>query len=229
MPSRPPLEQLACCALGAAGAVFATAACGWRSESPPRAAGGSADEEEEPDVFELKGEYYQVLGHGWCHETKDFKVIYRPLYHCPAAADRFEAHRLAVSHFSRWEAKFRRVDLGSVPAEARALLLPGPFCYDPRWAFAREAAPTGAVVGSTRSGMGSRSHEPCLLEHLIGDWRAWGGALVAALAEAGLDARQYEMDHICFRCSSVTQYRGETGCLLGLLCRVSYQPRCPQI
>ena len=37
----------------------------------------------------------------------------------------------------------------------------------------------------------------------------------AALAEAGLDARQYEMDHICFRCSSVTQYRGETSCLLG--------------
>ncbi len=100
-------------------------------------------------------------------------------------------------------------------AEARALLLPGPFSHDPRWAFAREAEPTDAVVGSTRSGMGSRSHEPCLLEHLIGDWRAWVGALVAALAEAGLDARQYEMDHICFRCSTVTQYRGETSCLLG--------------
>ena len=25
-------------------------------------------------IFELKGEYYQVLGHAWDHEIKDFKV-----------------------------------------------------------------------------------------------------------------------------------------------------------
>lgn len=33
-------------------------------------------------VYELSGQYYQVLGHAWDHEVKDFKVLYRPLYHC---------------------------------------------------------------------------------------------------------------------------------------------------
>ena len=84
-------------------------------------------------MCELKGEYYQVLGHGWCHETKDFKVIYRPLYHCPSAVDRFEAHVLAASHFERWDDKFKRVPLSSLPAAAARLVLPGPFVHDPEW------------------------------------------------------------------------------------------------
>ena len=75
------------------------------------------------DVWSLKGEYYQVLGHAWNHEKKDFDVVYRPLYHCDAAEGRFEGHVLAVSHFSRWDAKFERVaDLATLPASAAALL-----------------------------------------------------------------------------------------------------------
>ncbi len=61
------------------------------------------------DLWELNGEYYQVLAHAWDHEVKDFKVVYRPLYHCTAKAGRFEAHYMAVSHFSRWESKFRKL------------------------------------------------------------------------------------------------------------------------
>ena len=85
------------------------------------------------ECYELKGEYYQVIGHAWDHQTKDFKVIYRPLYHCPSAVDRFEAHVLAASHFERWEDKFKRVPLSSLPAAAARLLLPGPFVLDPEW------------------------------------------------------------------------------------------------
>ena len=85
------------------------------------------------ECYELKGEYYQVLGHAWDHQTKDFKVIYRPLYHCPSAVDRFEAHVLAASHFERWDDKFKRVPLSSLPAAAARLVLPGPFVHDPEW------------------------------------------------------------------------------------------------
>lgn len=28
-------------------------------------------------VFKLKDDYYQMLGHAWDHEVKDFKVVYR--------------------------------------------------------------------------------------------------------------------------------------------------------
>ena len=109
------------------------------------------------DVWSLKGEYYQVLGHAWNHEKKDFDVVYRPLYHCEAAEGRFEAHVLAVSHFARWEAKFERVaDLATLPPAAAALLLPGPFWHDPLWTLSDRAAPR---AGATRSGLGSRSHE----------------------------------------------------------------------
>ncbi|CAD7933350.1 unnamed protein product [Amoebophrya sp. A25] len=93
-----------------------------------------------PDIWELKGEYYQVLGHAWDHEVKDFKVIYRPLYHCTAKPDRFQAHYMAASHFSRWESKFNKVLLSTwedfetfIPPEVRKLVLPGPFWVDPEW------------------------------------------------------------------------------------------------
>ena len=44
------------------------------------------------------------------------------MYHCTAKPDRFEAHVLAVSHFSRWEEKFRKVDLKDKVKETQRLL-----------------------------------------------------------------------------------------------------------
>lgn len=108
------------------------------------------------DVYELKGEYYQVLGHAWDHETKDFKVVYRPLYHCEAKHERFEAHTLAVSHFSRWDEKFTKVtDLTTIDPKAAALLLEGPFTHDPLWTYASRTSPS---TGNT-SGLGTRRHQ----------------------------------------------------------------------
>ncbi|CAL1125807.1 unnamed protein product [Cladocopium goreaui] len=34
------------------------------------------------EYYQLKGSYYQVLGHAWDHFRRDFCVVYRPLYHC---------------------------------------------------------------------------------------------------------------------------------------------------
>ena len=99
-------------------------------------AGSPAAAIADAECYELKGEYYQVIGHAWCHQAKDFKVIYRPLYHCPSAVGRFEAHVLAASHFERWDDKFKRVPLSSLPAAATRLVLPGPFVLDPEWAGA---------------------------------------------------------------------------------------------
>lgn len=118
-----------------------------------------------PEVWELKGQksYYQVLGHAWDHEVRDFKVVYRPLYHCSSKENRFEAHTIAVSHFSRWEEKFSRVTgpdggfhsvTAALPAEVRELLLPGPFVKDPQWNLPARTVP----VDATESGLGSRSH-----------------------------------------------------------------------
>lgn len=109
-------------------------------------------------VYELKGEYYQLLGAAWDHEAKDFKVVYRPLYNCTAKKDRFEAHSLAVSHYSRWESKFTRVDPSALPADVATLLLPGPFVYDPSWSFA-DTTSSYISCGPNRSGLGVRSHE----------------------------------------------------------------------
>eukprot|EP00933_Yihiella_yeosuensis_P032983 TRINITY_DN26678_c0_g1_i1.p1 TRINITY_DN26678_c0_g1~~TRINITY_DN26678_c0_g1_i1.p1 ORF type:complete len:377 (-),score=38.48 TRINITY_DN26678_c0_g1_i1:554-1639(-) len=163
------------------------------------------------NVYELNGLHYQEMGHAWCHEAKDFKVLYRPVYHCVAAEGRFEAHRLAVSPFPRWESKFRRLNASEVPAEIAAALLPGPFYNDPEWIFAEVSHPLPAASRHTRSALGSttRSHEPPLLEHIIGDYRTFISLLHSKLAEAGLDAisKGFEMDHICFRCESVTEYQ----------------------
>ena len=87
-------------------------------------------------MWSLAGKYYQVIGHGWDHETKDFKVFYRPLYHCPAKKGSFEAHLLACSHFERWEKKFTQLseaDVSQLPAEVKAYILGGPFVFDPEW------------------------------------------------------------------------------------------------
>ena len=61
------------------------------------------------DVYTLSGKYYQKLGEVWDHETKDFKVMYKPLYACGNKEGSFEAHHLAVSTFERWERKFTKV------------------------------------------------------------------------------------------------------------------------
>ena len=96
----------------------------------------------EKNIYELNGEYYQVLGHAWDHEVKEFKVVYRPLYHCTAKKTRFPAHNLAVSHFSRWEEKFNRVttkeEFDKIPKNVHQLILPGPFTLDPEWKGAKE-------------------------------------------------------------------------------------------
>ena len=222
-PLAPSSWQTACALGTAAGAALGAAAaitCSARRAASGAGAGAAADPSAVPaaaaaapplEVWELKGEYYQVLGHAWDHEVKDFKVVYRPLYHCPAAVGRFEAHALATSHFSRWESKFNRMDPATLeadlPAEAAALLLRGPFVADPQWAFASAALPTGAPPGATRSGFGTRSHEPPLLTHLIGDYPGFITALLEALRALGLDpaAEGYELDHICYRCSSVAR------------------------
>ena len=51
------------------------------------------------------------------------------------------------------------------------------------------------------------SHEPPLLTHLIGDYPGFIDGLISALTGLGLDpaASRYELDHICYRCSSVAQ------------------------
>tara|TARA_A100001015_G_C15041416_1_gene739893 strand:- start:2353 stop:3456 length:1104 start_codon:yes stop_codon:yes gene_type:complete len=132
------------------------------------------NDDEKFEVWELKSQYYQVLGDAWDHETKDFKVVYRPLYHCPADSNRFEAHNLACSHFSRWNSKFRKCKFNEIPEKIKELLLPGPFVYDKEWKFANRTVPmekrekeevNAAVVSKvatcsySKSGYGTRSFE----------------------------------------------------------------------
>ena len=54
------------------------------------------------------------------------------------------------------------------------------------------------------------------MEHLIGDYCGFIDALIASLAANGLDvlAKGYELDHICYRCSSVAQYRNVCAALV---------------
>lgn len=162
-----------------------------------------------PLVYELKGEYYQVLGHAWDHEVKDFKVVYRPLYHCPASAERFEGHVLAISHFSRWEEKFHRVEISNLPPAVRSLLLPGPFWSDPLWTSAALTSPVPAGALVTRSGLGRRSHEAPLLDHILGDVHGFISAVHVRLQILGFDAlaRGHEMDHVCYRVETKLQYQ----------------------
>ena len=136
--------------------------------------------------------------------------MYRPLYHCGAKSGRFEAHTLAVSHFARWDAKFERVAVDAVPAAARAMLLRGPFVSDAAWPpLAAQTAPIAAGT-TTRSGVGTRSHDarPLAIDDVLGDWRGFVAALHSQLLVAGIDPleRGYEMDHICFRTDSAAQY-----------------------
>merc|ERR1719343_1124482 len=77
------------------------------------------------EYYELNGQYYQALGHAWDHFRRDFCVVYRPLYHCGAKEDRFEAHVLATSHFDRFS-KFKKVSYGDLDPQAKSSALPGP-------------------------------------------------------------------------------------------------------
>ena len=119
-----------------------------------------------PEIWELNGDYYQVIGHAWDHEVKDFKVVYRPLYHCTAKPDRFEAHYMAVSHFSRWEEKFRKVpdeEMDKIPKEVQEKILPGPFWKDDAWTLSAGTVKTSIGLKDEKtkniSGLGTRSHE----------------------------------------------------------------------
>lgn len=205
-----------CGAAAAAGLFFL-----WSSRRTSSVARSRANLE----VYSLKGKFYQVLGHAWDHETKQFKVIYRPLYHCLRKAGSFEAHTLASSHFSRWESKFRRVEdiYAELDNEAKAYLLDGPFVADPAWTFPLRTLPVEGVVRATSSPSCSsstssssivpleRSHEPAArLGHLIGEVETFVETIHATLLEQGLDciARGYEMDHVCFRCETVEEYHG---------------------
>ena len=79
----------------------------------------------EISVYHLDGKYYQKLGEVWDHETKDFKIFYKPLYNCGSKVGSFEAHYLAVSTFERWNSKFHFVsDLSSIPAEVTPFIVP---------------------------------------------------------------------------------------------------------
>ena len=74
------------------------------------------------DVYVLNSLYYQKLGEVWDHETKDFKVLYKPLYCCSSKAGSYEAHHLATSTFERWNRKFIPVTncaVESLPEEIR--------------------------------------------------------------------------------------------------------------
>jgi hypothetical protein len=142
-------------------------------------------------VFLLKDLYYQELGHAWDHETSSFKVIYRPLYHCEAKPNRFEAHALASSHFSRWEEKFQRVSLWSVPLSVRRLVLPGPFTLDPDWTLPPLTKHLPSCTRSTRSLLPvERSHEAPRLADILGDFESFIDAVDAELRTRGLDAQQ---------------------------------------
>merc|ERR1712107_964828 len=105
----------------------------------------------------------------------DFCVVYRPLYHCAAKEDRFEAHVLATSHFERFS-RFKKISYSELDSQAKSAALPGPFWQDSSWGLAPDTSPVpGAekvtafqkefnvaandLRTATRSGYGSRSHQ----------------------------------------------------------------------
>lgn len=71
----------------------------------------SQEKLEDLDIYSLADKYYQKVGEVWDHETKDFKVLYKPLYTCGSKYGSFEAHHLAVSTFTRWKSKFKKVNI----------------------------------------------------------------------------------------------------------------------
>ena len=75
-------------------------------------------------LYILNDKYYQKLGEVWDHETKDFKILYKPLYNCNSKKGSFEAHHLATSTFERWNRKFIKVkELEELPNELKVYLV----------------------------------------------------------------------------------------------------------
>ncbi|CAK9037200.1 Uncharacterized protein SCF082_LOCUS22053 [Durusdinium trenchii] len=154
------------CCSGAAAATF------WRSEE-------RRQQIKSGEYYQLKGSYYQVLGHAWDHFRRDFCVVYRPLYHCEARDGRFEAHLLATSHFERFD-EFKKVSFDEMDLAAQSCALPGPFFHDQYWGLPPRTAPVSSAQEAkdvqksvladltstktpTTSGYGTRSHQ----EHAI--------------------------------------------------------------
>merc|ERR1719291_313003 len=99
---------------------------------------------ESGQFVELSGQYYQVLGHAWDHFRRDFAVVCRPLYHCDAKADRFEAHLLATSHYERFN-KFRPVRYEELDLASKGNVLPGPFVADAQWGLPFDVKPVSGA------------------------------------------------------------------------------------
>ena len=123
-------------------------------------AGGAGAGAVEPEVFELKGQHYQWLGEAWDHQTKDFKVLYKPLYCCSPhggvdLTDRFEAHILAVTHYARWAAKFQpnKVRVETLPADAKRRVVPAGALSNPAWPYPDRTRPVD--TGGAASAPGS--------------------------------------------------------------------------
>eukprot|EP00961_Rhodomonas_salina_P058450 785333-Rhodomonas_salina.3 len=155
-------------------------------------------------VFELGGLYYELLGFAWDHHVKDFKVLYRPLYDCAAKKGSFESHVLAVSHFSRWEEKFKKVGFVPLSLTRRIFSWPGVGCSPAvvPGSLAAEVQPTRSL---SYSGFGTRSLDPCSLENILGNYHAFIDALLAGLKDK-LDVSSFQMDHICYRCETTEEY-----------------------
>ena len=166
--------------------------------------GSSSPAVRKTQVCELGGKYYQVLGHAWDHTQEDFCVVYRPLYHCEAKPNRFEAHIMATSSFERWESKFKQVAPEDIPNDVFAWLLPGPFAHDPHWCYPYPTRP----FAPSQSGRGTRTHCPLPLGAIIGDFRLFLDAVHSHLCAGGLDpiARKLQIDHICYRTETKAEY-----------------------
>eukprot|EP01064_Diplonema_japonicum_P031840 TRINITY_DN5828_c3_g1_i1.p1 TRINITY_DN5828_c3_g1~~TRINITY_DN5828_c3_g1_i1.p1 ORF type:complete len:230 (+),score=56.49 TRINITY_DN5828_c3_g1_i1:46-690(+) len=83
-------------------------------------------------LYVKRGEqYYQVIGHSWDQTTKDFQVLYRPLFHCKAALYKHEAHLFGTAPLSYFGGEY--ISYQDLDLQARSLSLPGPFTYDPEW------------------------------------------------------------------------------------------------
>mmetsp|Transcript_8604 Transcript_8604/g.16892 ORF Transcript_8604/g.16892 Transcript_8604/m.16892 type:complete len:277 (+) Transcript_8604:2-832(+) len=133
-------------------------------------------------------------------------MLYRPLYDVKATKGKYERHVLAVTHFSRWDSKFNPVKPSEVPFKIfmKALFSPPPVPMPQLIPVAKEAQVVPAQ-GCTKSGFGTRSLDPCLLEHILGDYHAFTDALIEALQKQ-LDVSKYQLDHICYRCATQDEY-----------------------
>lgn len=165
------------------------------------------------EIYECGGRHYHLLGYVWDHEVKDFKVLYRTLYECGAKAGCYEAHALAVSTFERWQARFRRVELDSLPSDVvTALRDPVLQGGPPALVGGAQAAQVTPSRACTASGHGTRSFEATTLAMIIGDHKRFIDVLLSKVQPV-IDVSKFEMDHICYRCESEEEYKRVCGAL----------------